>query len=43
MRERRLLAEVAELIGPPADTSRSRLLEVAVVLLVAFEIVAALR
>jgi hypothetical protein len=42
LRKQRLLAEVNDLIGDAADTSRSELLEVLVVLLILFEIVAAL-
>ena len=43
LRKQRLVAEVNELIGDAADTNRSQLLEVAVILLIAFEILAALR
>jgi len=42
-REHRLAAEVNDLIGDAADTSRGEWLEVAVIALVAFEIIAALR
>jgi len=43
LRKQRLLAEVNDLIGDAADTSRSELLEIAVILLILFEIVAAFR
>jgi len=43
LRKQRLLAEVNDLIGDAADTSRGELLEVAVILLIVLEIVAALR
>ncbi len=42
LRKQRLLAEVNDLIGDAADTSRGELLELAIVLLIVFEIVAAL-
>lgn len=42
LRKQRLLAEVNDLIGDAADTSRSELLELAIILLIVFEIVAAL-
>jgi hypothetical protein len=41
LRKQRLLAEVNDLIGDTADTSRSELLELTIVLLILFEIVAA--
>ena len=41
LRKQRLLAEVNDLIGDAADTSRSELLELAIILLIVFEIVAA--
>ena len=41
LRKQRLLAEVNDLIGDTADTSRSELLELTIVLLIVFEIVAA--
>jgi hypothetical protein len=43
LRKQRLLAEVNDLIGDAADTSRSELLEIAIILLILFEIVAAFR
>ena len=43
LRKQRLVAEVNELIGDAADTSRAEWLEIAVIVLIAFEIVAALR
>jgi hypothetical protein len=43
LRKQRLVAEVNDLIGDSADTSRAELMELAVILLIAFEIVAALR
>jgi hypothetical protein len=43
LRKQRLVAEVNDLIGDAADTSRSELMELAVILLIAFEIAAALR
>lgn len=43
LRKQRLLAEVNDLIGDAADTSRSELLELAIILLIVFELVAALR
>lgn len=43
LRKQRLLAEVNDLIGHAADTSRSELLELAIILLILFEILAALR
>ncbi len=43
LRKQRLVAEVNELIGDVADTSRAEWLEIAIILLIAFEIVAALR
>ncbi len=43
LRKQRLLAEVNDLIGDAADTSRSELLEVAIILLILWEIVAAFR
>jgi hypothetical protein len=43
LRKQRLLAEVNDLIGDAADTSRSELLEVAVILLILWEVVAAIR
>ncbi len=42
LRKQRLLAEVNDLIGDAADTSRAELLELTIVLLIVFEIVAAL-
>jgi hypothetical protein len=41
LRKQRLLAEVNDLIGDAADTSRSELLELAIILLILYEIVAA--
>jgi len=43
LRKQKLLAEVNDLVGDAADTSRSELLEVAVILLILWEVVAALR
>jgi hypothetical protein len=43
LRKQKLLAEVNDLTGAAADTSRSELLEVAVILLILWEVVAALR
>jgi hypothetical protein len=43
LRKQKLLAEVNDLTGEAADTSRSELLEVAVILLILWEVVAALR
>ncbi len=43
LRKQRLLAEVNDLIGDAADTSRSELLELAIIALIVFEIVAALK
>ncbi len=43
LRKQRLVADVNELIGDVADRSRSEWLELAVIALIAFEIVAALR
>ncbi|WP_242343119.1 hypothetical protein [Anaeromyxobacter terrae] len=43
LRKQRLLAEVNDLIGDAADTSRSELLELAIILLIVFEIAAAFR
>ena len=43
LRKQKLLAEVNDLTGDAADTSRSELLEVAVILLILWEVVAALR
>jgi hypothetical protein len=42
LREQRLLSEVNELIGDAADTSRSELLEAIIILLILWEILAAL-
>ena len=42
LRKQRMLAEVNDLIGDAADTSRSELMELAVIVLIAVEIVAAL-
>jgi hypothetical protein len=42
LREQRLLAEVNELIGGAADTSRSELLEAIIIALILWEILAAL-
>jgi hypothetical protein len=41
LRKQRLLSEVNDLIGDAADTSRAELLEVVIILLIAYEIVAA--
>jgi hypothetical protein len=41
LRKQRLVADVYDLIGDAADTSRSELLELAIILLIVFEIVAA--
>lgn len=43
LRKQRLVAEVNDLIGDAADTSRAEWLEIAVIVLIAVEIVAALR
>ncbi|BDG03327.1 RMD1 family protein [Anaeromyxobacter oryzae] len=43
LRKQRLVAEVNDLIGDSADTSRAELMELAVIALIAFEIVAALK
>jgi len=43
LRKQRLLAEVNDLIGDEADTSRSELLEIAVIILILVEVVAAFR
>jgi len=43
MRKRRLVGEVNDLIGDAADTSRADWLEIAVIALIAVEIVAALK
>ncbi|MFO0585146.1 MAG: hypothetical protein U0229_22950 [Anaeromyxobacter sp.] len=43
LRKQKLLADVNELIGDAADTNRSELLEIVVILLIAFEILAAFR
>jgi hypothetical protein len=43
LRKQRLLAEVNDLIGDAADTSRSELLEVAIILLILWEVIAAFR
>lgn len=43
LRKQKLLAEVNDLTGAAADTSRSELLEVAIILLILWEVVAALR
>ncbi len=43
LRKQRLLADVNEIIGDAADTSRAELFEIAIILLIVFEIVAALR
>jgi hypothetical protein len=43
LRKQRLLADVNDLIGDAADTSRGEWLEIAIILLIVFEIVAALR
>lgn len=42
LRKQRLVAEVNDLVGDAADTSRSELLEVAIIVLILFEIAAAL-
>jgi len=42
LRKQKLVADVNELIGDAADTSRSELLEMAIIALIIFEIVAAL-
>jgi hypothetical protein len=42
LRKQRMLAEVNDLIGDAADTSRSELMELAIILLILFEIVAAI-
>jgi hypothetical protein len=43
LRKQRLVAEVNDLVGDAADTSRGEWLEIAVIVLIVFEIVAALR
>src|SRR5512138_1507955 len=43
LRKQKLVADVNDLIGDAADTSRAELLEVAIIALIVFEIVAALR
>jgi hypothetical protein len=43
LRKQRLLSEVNDLIGDAADTSRGEVLEMAIILLIVWEIVAALR
>ena len=43
LRKQKLVADVNDLIGDAADTSRSELLEMAIIALIVFEIVAALR
>jgi hypothetical protein len=43
LRKQKLLAEVNDLTGAAADTSRSELLEVAIIILILWEVVAALR
>ncbi|MGC3998880.1 MAG: hypothetical protein QM767_16080 [Anaeromyxobacter sp.] len=43
LRKQRLVAEVNDLTGDAADVSRSELLEMAIILLIVFELVAALR
>jgi hypothetical protein len=43
LRKQKLLAEVHDLTGGAADTSRSELLEVAIIILILWEVVAALR
>lgn len=43
LRKQRLVAEVNDLIGDTADTRRAELMELAVILLIVFEIVAALK
>jgi hypothetical protein len=42
LRKQKLVAEVNDLIGDAADTSRSELLELAIIFLIVFEIIAAL-
>jgi hypothetical protein len=42
LRKQKLIAEVNDLIGDAADTSRSELMELAIILLILYEIVAAL-
>jgi hypothetical protein len=42
LRKQKLVADVNDLIGDAADTSRAELLEIAIILLIVFEIVAAL-
>ncbi|HEY6004298.1 MAG TPA: hypothetical protein VIV57_15590 [Anaeromyxobacter sp.] len=43
LRKQKLVADVNDLIGDAADTSRSELMEMAIIALIVFEIVAALR
>ncbi len=43
LRKQRLVAEVNDLIGDAADTSRAEWLEIAIIALIAYEIVAALQ
>ena len=43
LRKQKLVADVNDLIGDAADTSRSELLEIAIIALIVFEIVAALK
>ena len=43
LRKQKLVADVNDLTGDAADTSRAELLELAIILLIVFEIVAALR
>jgi hypothetical protein len=43
LRKQKLVADVNDLIGDAADTSRAELLEMAIIVLIVFEIVAALR
>jgi hypothetical protein len=43
LRKQRLVAEVNDLIGDSADTNRAELMELAIILLIAFEIVTALK
>ncbi len=43
LRKQKLVSDVNELIGDAADTSRAELLEMAIIVLIVFEIVAALR
>jgi len=43
LRKQKLLAEVNDLTGAAADTSRSELLEVAIILLILWEVISALR